>query len=82
MHFHYECGDNGRRHAGGRGRSFRFGPFDFVFIDADKGGYADYLNWAIRLCRPGALIVADNVVRKGEVVDPASDDPSARRWAP
>jgi DNA-binding PadR family transcriptional regulator len=36
MHFHYECGDNGRRHAGGRGRSFRFGPFDFDF-DFDNG---------------------------------------------
>ena len=36
MHFHYDCGDHGRRHAGGRGRSFRFGPFDFDF-DFDNG---------------------------------------------
>ena len=53
-------------------------PFDFVFIDADKGGYADYLEWTVRLCRPGALIIADNVVRKGEVVNANSDDPSVR----
>ena len=37
MHFHYDCGDHGRRHASGRGRSFRFGPFDFDF-DFDNGG--------------------------------------------
>jgi predicted O-methyltransferase YrrM len=49
-------------------------PFDFVFIDADKGGYADYLPWAIALSRVGALIVADNVIREGRVTDPASKD--------
>jgi DNA-binding PadR family transcriptional regulator len=42
MHFHYDCGDNGRRHAGGRGRLFRFGPFDFDF-DFDNG--ASRGNW-------------------------------------
>jgi predicted O-methyltransferase YrrM len=51
------------------------GPFDFVFIDADKPGYPDYLEWSIKLSRRGALIVADNVVRKGGVADPASADP-------
>ena len=50
------------------------GPFDFVFIDADKGGYAAYLPWAITLSRPGALIIADNVVRAGKITDAASTD--------
>lgn len=50
------------------------GPFDLVFIDADKPSYADYLDWAIRLARPGALVIADNVVRNGAVVDAASTD--------
>jgi predicted O-methyltransferase YrrM len=49
-------------------------PFDLVFIDADKEGYCDYLAWSLKLTRPGSLIVADNVVRKGVVVDPASPD--------
>jgi predicted O-methyltransferase YrrM len=51
------------------------GPFDLVFIDADKRSNAEYLAWALRLCRPGTLIVADNVVRGGAVLD--GDDPSA-----
>ncbi|MDQ3554235.1 MAG: O-methyltransferase [Chloroflexota bacterium] len=51
------------------------GPFDLVFIDADKEGYPAYLGWALRLTRAGSLIVADNVVRDGAVIDPASDDP-------
>jgi predicted O-methyltransferase YrrM len=50
------------------------GPFDLVFIDADKVGYADYLGWAHRLSRVGSLIVADNVIRGGSVADPSSDD--------
>jgi len=50
------------------------GPFDFIFIDADKPGYADYLAWALRLSRKGTVIVADNVVRKGKVVDRFSAD--------
>ena len=53
-------------------------PFDLVFIDADKGNYAEYLDWAIRLCREGGMIIADNVVRDGQVIDPASDDASVR----
>ena len=52
------------------------GPFDFVFIDADKQSNADYFEWAMRLSRPGTLIVVDNVVRDGAVVDSASDDPA------
>jgi predicted O-methyltransferase YrrM len=52
------------------------GPFDLVFIDADKPAYVDYLDWALRLTRRGSLIVADNVVRKGAVADPANGDPS------
>ncbi len=50
-------------------------PFDLVFIDADKDGYPDYLERALRLSRPGTLIVADNVVRGGAVVEAGNDDP-------
>jgi len=53
-------------------------PFDFVFIDADKVSYPDYLEVAVRLCRPGALILADNVVRDGAVADAGSDDESVQ----
>jgi predicted O-methyltransferase YrrM len=49
-------------------------PFDFVFIDADKGGYAAYLPWAISLSRVGALIIADNVIRAGKITDSLSTD--------
>ena len=48
-------------------------PFDMVFIDADKVGYPDYLDWSLRLTRPGSLIVADNVVRGGRILDPGDD---------
>jgi len=51
------------------------GPFDFVFIDADKVNNAAYLEWALRLSRPGTAIVVDNVVRDGEVADARSADP-------
>lgn len=51
-------------------------PFDFVFIDADKPSTADYFDQALRLTRPGSLIVVDNVVREGEVANAASTDPS------
>jgi predicted O-methyltransferase YrrM len=54
------------------------GPFDLVFIDADKRRNAEYLEHALRLSRPGALIVADNVVRGGALIDAGSDDPSVR----
>jgi predicted O-methyltransferase YrrM len=49
-------------------------PFDFIFIDADKESYSEYLDWALKLSRPGTVIVADNVVRDGKVVDPGCDD--------
>ena len=52
------------------------GPFDLVFIDADKEGYPEYLDWSLRLSRPGTLILADNTVRGGSVLDP--QDGSAR----
>jgi predicted O-methyltransferase YrrM len=51
------------------------GPFDLVFIDADKQHNAEYFDWAIRLGRPGTLIVADNVIRGGAVLDDEADDP-------
>jgi predicted O-methyltransferase YrrM len=54
------------------------GPFDLVFIDADKRSNPEYLRWAIELSRPGTLIVADNVVRGGAVADPEDPDPSVR----
>jgi caffeoyl-CoA O-methyltransferase len=49
-------------------------PFDMIFIDADKPPYTEYLEWAIQLSRPGTLIVADNVIRDGKVLDEKSDD--------
>ena len=52
-------------------------PFDLVFIDADKESSAVYVDWAIRLGRPGTVIVVDNVVRAGEVADPGTSDPMA-----
>lgn len=54
------------------------GPFDVVFIDADKPSNPEYLAWSLKLTRPGSLIIADNVVRDGEVVDAGSDDPKVR----
>lgn len=50
-------------------------PYDFVFIDADKPGNAEYLRASIELTRPGSVIVIDNVVRNGAVTDPTSPDP-------
>lgn len=49
-------------------------PFDMIFIDADKSSYTEYLEWALRLSRPGTLIVADNVIREGKVLEPNSSD--------
>lgn len=54
------------------------GPFDLIFIDADKPSTTDYFEWALKLSRPGSLIVVDNVVRKGALVDAASDDPNVK----
>jgi predicted O-methyltransferase YrrM len=50
------------------------GPFDLIFIDADKHNYPGYFEWALKLSRPGTLIVADNVVRNGAVADADSSD--------
>ena len=50
------------------------GPFDLFFIDADKANIPHYFRWALDLSRPGSLIVVDNVVRGGAVLDDASDD--------
>ena len=50
------------------------GPFDLIFIDADKPGYADYFRWALKLSRVGSMIIADNVVRSGAVANAASAD--------
>jgi predicted O-methyltransferase YrrM len=49
-------------------------PFDFVFLDADKQHTAEYLEWALRLTQPGSVIVADNVIRRGELTHADSDD--------
>jgi predicted O-methyltransferase YrrM len=54
------------------------GPFDLIFIDADKRSNADYLRHALRLSRPGTLIVADNVIRDGAIADPEDPDPSVQ----
>ncbi|MEV0072493.1 MULTISPECIES: O-methyltransferase [unclassified Amycolatopsis] len=54
------------------------GPFDFVFIDADKANLAPYVAEAVRLSRPGTTIVVDNVVRDGAVLEATSTDPSVR----
>jgi predicted O-methyltransferase YrrM len=53
------------------------GPFDLVFIDADKPGTADYFDWAVQLARPGSVIVVDNVVRNGALIDVEPDDANA-----
>lgn len=53
-------------------------PFDFVFIDADKVNNPHYVEWALKLTRPGSLIVLDNVVRGGAVADPDDTDPGVR----
>jgi len=49
------------------------GSFDLVFIDADKPNNPGYLDWALRLSRPGTVIVCDNVIRNGAVIDPEGD---------
>jgi predicted O-methyltransferase YrrM len=50
-------------------------PFDLIFIDADKESYPEYLDWSLKLSRVGTVIVADNVVREGKVVEADCDDP-------
>jgi predicted O-methyltransferase YrrM len=53
-------------------------PFDLIFIDADKESYKEYLDWSLKLSRVGTVIVADNVVRDGKVVDAECGDPMVR----
>jgi predicted O-methyltransferase YrrM len=52
------------------------GPFDLIFIDADKENYPGYLEWALKLARPGTVIIGDNVVRAGAILNPG--DPGAQ----
>ncbi|MEV6328690.1 O-methyltransferase [Streptomyces sp. NPDC051909] len=52
------------------------GPFDFVFVDADKVNNPHYVSWALKLSRPGTLIVVDNVVRNGKIATEHPDDPA------
>lgn len=54
------------------------GPFDLVFIDADKPNTPDYFQWAISLSRPGGLIIVDNVIRGGALIAADSTDPSVQ----
>lgn len=54
------------------------GPFDLVFVDADKVNSPNYLAWSLDHCRPGGLIVADNVVRDGALADATSPDPAVQ----
>ena len=54
------------------------GPFDLTFVDADKESNADYFRWAVTLSRPGSLIIIDNTVREGAIVDASRDDPATQ----
>lgn len=54
------------------------GTFDLIFIDADKAGYVEYLDFAMRLSRPGTVILADNVIRHGKVMEPEPPDAADR----
>jgi predicted O-methyltransferase YrrM len=56
----------------------RAGPFDLIFVDADKPSLPEYFIWSLRLARSGTLILVDNVVREGEVVNAASEDASVQ----
>jgi predicted O-methyltransferase YrrM len=53
-------------------------PFDLIFIDADKKSLPEYLEWSLKLSRPGTVIIADNVVRDGKVLEVDSTDPDIR----
>jgi predicted O-methyltransferase YrrM len=54
------------------------GPFDLIFIDADKANIPNYFAWSLKLSRPGTAIIVDNVIRKGEVANASSEDVSVR----
>jgi len=56
----------------------KIGPFDFIFVDADKVSTPEYFKWALKLSRVGSLIVVDNVVRKGEVANARTNDPAVQ----
>jgi predicted O-methyltransferase YrrM len=56
----------------------RRGPFDLIFIDADKPSVPEYFTWSLKLARPGSVIIVDNVVREGRVVDAGSEDASVQ----
>ena len=56
----------------------REGPFDLIFIDANKSQYCEYLDWSIKLSHPGTAIIADNVVRRGNIINENSEDTSVR----
>src|ERR1700678_3007546 len=51
-------------------------PFDLIFLDADKPNNPNYLEWALKLSRPGTLIIGDNVIRDGEILDATSTNPT------
>jgi len=53
-------------------------PFDLIFIDADKASIPEYFTWSLELARPGGLIIVDNVVRGGAVIEPKSEDASVQ----
>ncbi|MBN8788409.1 MAG: O-methyltransferase [Terrimonas sp.] len=55
-------------------KSENAGPFDVIFIDADKEPYAEYFKWALQLSKPGTLIIVDNVVREAKILDEHTDD--------
>jgi predicted O-methyltransferase YrrM len=57
------------------------GPFDLIFIDADKPSYADYFTWALKLSRRGSVIIGDNVIRKGAVLNPGARRSESSRCA-
>jgi predicted O-methyltransferase YrrM len=54
------------------------GPFDFIFIDADKPSIPDYFTWSLKLVRRGSVIIVDNVIRSGAVIDAANGDASVQ----
>ncbi len=56
----------------------KYGPFDFTFIDADKENIPQYFTYALRMSRPGSLIIVDNVVRRGAVIEENSSDPNVK----
>lgn len=54
------------------------GPFDLIFIDADKPNIPDYLTWSLKLSRKGTVVLIDNVIREGEILDASSSDTSVQ----